>query len=131
MEADDKRIAAEDARRHWNSLDTALIEATKACLILNGGSVVAMLGLLQNLLAKSQGTAFKPYALGAAALFLIGAVCVVPAFGHRSAMFRKILAGNAEEAVHRDNSSLTWLGGSILAFVLGAIAAGAGIAIAL
>ncbi|MGX0617668.1 Sec-independent protein secretion pathway component TatC [Cupriavidus metallidurans] len=112
-------------------MEAGLTEALKACLVLNAGSVVAMLGFLQNVLTKGSSAGFKPYALGAASAFLLGAVFVILAFGNRSATARAILKGDSQKAESFDTSSMNFIVFSIFLFILGAVIAGAGMAITL
>lgn len=112
-------------------MEAGLTEALKACLVLNAGSVVAMLGFLQNVLTKGSSAGFKPYALGAAGAFLIAAICVILAFGNRSAIARSVLKGDPKKAEFFDTSSMNFIIFSMLLFILGAVIAGAGMAIVL
>lgn len=70
------------SQKHIDSLvervESMQTESAKAMMLLNSAAVAAMLAFVQALLGKTDPSlivTFKPYAISALALFLLGALC--------------------------------------------------------
>ena len=59
--------------RTVDRLHDLIVQGAKGLGVLNAGAVVAMLAFVQAVLDKAAYPAFKPYAIGALSVFLVGA----------------------------------------------------------
>lgn len=69
--------------RAIDRLNDLITQGAKGLATLNGGGVVAMLAFIQALVEKPVYRAFKPYALGTLACFILGAFLSVIVFFFR------------------------------------------------
>ncbi|VVD63264.1 hypothetical protein PPN31114_00213 [Pandoraea pneumonica] len=127
--SDVAKEVAEHKRMMWRQADALLIEASKACMLLNAGGVVAMLGFEQALLGKDAHlfAAFKWFGLGAGALFLIGAMLTVFAHQARARSRIGVFAGDGPRSIANGKYADRLMLSSAIAFVLASVIAGIGI----
>lgn len=102
-----------------------LTSTLKGFAVLNGAGVVTMLGFIQALLGKSSFLAFKPYAMIALILFMIGALAATIAYLPMSSYLRGLDADSNRESMAK------FLLAAICCSLLGAVSCAMGIAFAL
>lgn len=126
-ELTDRAKADRDDKRARTVLhQTMIVSTVKGFAVLNGAGVLSMLGFIQALVGKGSFDAFKPYAVVALILFMVGALAATMLYLPLSAYLN--LKAEKEES---QASVKQFLGATMVCVVLGAAVCALGIAVAL